>query len=172
MTCVALTLYTRAKSQVIFIPVYYTIFLPEKLRCFRAVVIFFGKTGDNIRDMNENFKNKLYLILTGVATGVANGFFGGGGGMIVVPLMTFLLKMKTKVAHATALAVILPVTIVSATIYIAKGYFDWKIGLPSGAGIVGGGIIGAYLLGKLSSKWVTRIFALVMFAAGVKLAFF
>ena len=81
--------------------------------------------------MNENFKNKLYLILTGVATGVANGFFGGGGGMIVVPLMTFLLKMKTKVAHATALAVILPVTIVSATIYIAKGYFDWKIGLPS-----------------------------------------
>lgn len=122
--------------------------------------------------MSDNFKNKLYLVLTGVATGVANGFFGGGGGMIVVPLMTFLLKMKTKVAHATALAVILPVTLVSATIYIVKGYFDWKIGLPSGLGIVGGGIIGAYMLGKLSSKWVTRIFALVMFAAGIKLAFF
>ena len=122
--------------------------------------------------MNEKVKNKLYLYLTGVATGVANGFFGGGGGMIVVPLMTFLLKMKTKVAHATAIAVILPVTLVSATIYIVKGYFDWKIGLPSGLGVVGGGIAGAWLLSKLSAGWVTRIFALVMFAAGVKLAFF
>ena len=122
--------------------------------------------------VNEKVKNKLYLILTGVATGVANGFFGGGGGMIVVPLMTFLLKMKTKVAHATAIAVILPVTLVSATIYIVKGYFDWKIGLPSGLGVVGGGIAGAWLLSKLSAGWVTRIFALVMFAAGVKLAFF
>ena len=122
--------------------------------------------------MNEKVKNKLYLILTGVATGVANGFFGGGGGMIVVPLMTFLLKMKTKVAHATAIAVILPVTLVRATIYIVKGYFDWKIGLPSGLGVVGGGIAGAWLLSKLSAGWVTRIFALVMFAAGVKLAFF
>lgn len=122
--------------------------------------------------MSEKFKNKLFPVLTGIATGIANGFFGGGGGMIVVPLMTFLLKTKTKVAHATALAVILPVTLVSAAVYAAKGYFDWKIGLPSGIGVVGGGIIGAYLLGKLSSAWVTRIFALVMFAAGVKLAFF
>ena len=93
--------------------------------------------------MEEKIKEKLYLVLTGVLTGVANGFFGGGGGMVVVPLMTFLLKLRTKVAHATAIAVILPVT-----------------------------VVGAWLLGKLSAKWVTRIFAIVMFAAGVKLLFF
>lgn len=128
--------------------------------------------GDNKFAMNENLKEKLWYVLTGAATGLANGFFGGGGGMIVVPLMTFLLKMKTKVAHATALAVILPVSLVSAVIYAANGYFDFSDGLPSGVGVVVGGAIGAWLLGKLSAKWVTRLFAVVMFAAGVKMLFF
>lgn len=122
--------------------------------------------------MSDQIKNKVYLILTGVVTGLANGFFGGGGGMIVVPLMTFLLKMKTKIAHATALAVILPITVVSAATYLFKGGFDFGVGIPSGIGAVLGGAAGAWLLGKMSSKWVTRIFAVVMLAAGVKLLFF
>lgn len=122
--------------------------------------------------MTENIKEKLYLILTGVVTGLANGFFGGGGGMIVVPLLTFLLKMKTKSAHATAIAIILPVSVISAIVYFIKGSFDFSTGLPSGAGVVLGGIAGAWLLGKLSSKWITRIFAVIMLAAGVKLLFF
>lgn len=122
--------------------------------------------------MSEEIKNKLYLILTGVITGLANGFFGGGGGMIVVPLMTFLLKMKTKAAHATALAVILPITIISAVVYFFKGSFDYENGIPSGIGVIAGGVIGAWLLGKLSAKWITRLFAVVMLAAGIKLLFF
>ena len=105
--------------------------------------------------MSEEIKNKLYLILTGVITGLANGFFGGGGGMIVVPLMTFLLKMKTKAAHATALAVILPITIISAVVYFLKGGFDYENGIPSGIGVIAGGVVGAWLLGKLSAKWIT-----------------
>ena len=122
--------------------------------------------------MSEKIKNKLYLILTGVITGLANGFFGGGGGMIVVPLMTFLLKMKTKAAHATALAVILPITIISAVVYFLKGSFDYENGIPSGIGVIAGGVVGAWLLGKLSAKWITRLFAVVMLAAGIKLLFF
>ena len=35
-----------------------------------------------------------------------------------------------------------------------------------------GGIAGAWMLGKLSSKLITRIFAVVMLAAGIKLLFF
>ena len=134
--------------------------------------IILPHAGNNHSVMEEKIKEKLYLVLTGVLTGVANGFFGGGGGMVVVPLMTFLLKLRTKVAHATAIAVILPVTVVSAIIYCAKGYFDFGTGLPSGIGVIAGGAAGAWLLGQLSAKWVTRIFAIVMFAACLKLLFF
>lgn len=122
--------------------------------------------------MTEGTKNKLYLILTGAATGIANGFFGGGGGMIVVPLLTLLLKLKTKVAHATAIAIILPITIAAAVVYFCKGSFDFNVGIPSGAGVVVGGAAGAWLLGKLSAKWIVRVFAAVMLAAGVKMLFF
>jgi uncharacterized membrane protein YfcA len=117
-------------------------------------------------------KDKVYMALTGALTGLANGFFGGGGGMIVVPLMSFLLNVKTQKAHATALAVILPITLVSALIYFTSGKFDFEIGIPSGIGVVVGGIIGAWLLGKLSAKWLTKIFAIVMLIAGVKSLFF
>lgn len=118
--------------------------------------------------MSEVVKEKVFMALTGALTGLANGFFGGGGGMIVVPLMSFLLKMKTKQSHATALAVILPITVISALIYFMSGNFDFAVGIPTGIGVVGGGIIGAWLLGKLSAKWLTKIFAIVMLIAGVK----
>ena len=118
--------------------------------------------------MEKEIKEKIYMSLTGALTGLANGFFGGGGGMIVVPLMTFLLKMKSKKAHATALAIILPITLVSACIYFISGEFDFKIGIPSGIGVVAGGIVGAWLLGKISSKWLTKTFAVVMLVAGIK----
>lgn len=123
-------------------------------------------------ELTDEFKKKLYLILTGVVTGAVNGFFGGGGGMIVVPLLTFLLKTETKKAHATAIAIILPISVVSAIVYFFKGSFDFSAGIPSGIGVVAGGIAGAWLLGKLSSKLITRIFAVVMLAAGIKLLFF
>lgn len=122
--------------------------------------------------MTDKIKNEIYLILTGAVTGLTNGFFGGGGGMIVVPLLTILLKLKPKIAHATAIAVILPITVASAIIYFFNGSFDLKTGLPSGLGVIVGGAAGAWLLGKLSSRWIVRLFAAVMLAAGVKLLFF
>ncbi|MBQ7373774.1 MAG: sulfite exporter TauE/SafE family protein [Clostridia bacterium] len=118
--------------------------------------------------MENSIKQKGYMAITGALTGLANGFFGGGGGMIVVPLMIYLLKIKTKTAHATALAVILPITLISALVYFLSGKFDFKVGVPSLVGVVLGGIIGAWLLGKLSADWLTKIFSLVMLVAGVK----
>ncbi|MBE7087470.1 MAG: sulfite exporter TauE/SafE family protein [Clostridiales bacterium] len=111
-------------------------------------------------------------VLTGVVTGFINGLFGGGGGMIVVPMLTYLLKRSPKTAHATAILIILPLSLVSGLIYLAFGNFKWEIGLPVGIGVTVGGIVGAFLLKKLSAKWVTIIFAVMMAIAGGKMLFF
>ena len=58
------------------------------------------------------------LIITGVFTGLANGIFGSGGGTIAVPFMERLLNINAHKSHATAIALILPLSIISATIYI------------------------------------------------------
>ena len=124
---------------------------------------------------NENkftTKQKIYAILTGVSCGVINGVFGGGGGMIVVPMLTYLLKYEEKYAHATAILIILPLSIVSSIFYISFGNLELGLLLPVGVGVVAGGTAGALLLSKLSSKWIGIIFSLVMAAAGIKMLFF
>ena len=117
-------------------------------------------------------KGIFFAIITGVVSGFINGLFGGGGGMIVVPMLVYLLKHKPKIAHATAILIILPLSIISGILYIAFGNFEWQIGLPVGVGVIVGGVAGAFLLKKLSAKWVTIIFSILMAFAGGKLLFF
>lgn len=113
---------------------------------------------------------KWLLILCGAVTGGVNGLFGGGGGMIAVPALTCLAGLKQKQAHATAIMVILPVTVISSVIYIFGGALDLGVIIPCAIGVTAGGIVGARLMNKLSSPALQLIFAAVMLAAGLRLA--
>ncbi len=103
-----------------------------------------------------------------VAVGGVSGFFGGGGGMLAVPLLQFC-GLDAKRAHATALIVILPICIVSSIIYICGGYFEVQTAVSACIGVVMGGIIGAMLLDKLNATAIGVIFSLMMIAVGIKL---
>ncbi len=124
-----------------------------------------------IRTLSGN-KEKIYSVLTGCVAGFINGIFGGGGGMVVVPMLIYLLKHNPKTAHATAILIILPLSIVSGLLYITFGNLQLSVGIPVAIGVVAGGAVGAILLSKLSSKWVVIIFSIVMFVAGVKMLVF
>lgn len=128
----------------------------------------------NKETKNQKFtqKNNILSVLTGAVAGLINGVFGGGGGMVVVPMLTFLLKRESKKAHATALLIILPLSIVSSLFYVAFGNLNLNIGIPVMIGVVGGGALGALCLSKLSSKIITIIFSVLMAGAGVKMLFF
>ena len=107
----------------------------------------------------------------GVVTGLCNGLFGSGGGTIVVPAMEKSLDVEEHKAHATAIAIILPLTVISVVLYTMKGYLDfplvWKVSL---GGIVGG-LIGAMLLKRLSGNVIRKIFGVFMIAAAVRMVF-
>lgn len=120
----------------------------------------------------EKRPNYIKSVTIGVLAGIINGLFGGGGGMIVVPMLIMLLKKPTKVAHATAIMIILPLSIVSGIIYALFGSFDVFEGVFTSIGVIFGGIVGAFLLKNLSSKKVVVIFSIVMLIAGVKMLFF
>lgn len=116
--------------------------------------------------MNDKVRNSLFYI-GGTAVGFVSGFFGGGGGMLCVPLLQFG-GLDAKRAHASALLVILPICIISAAIYIKNGYFDVTAVLCACIGVVLGGIVGATALDKLNGTAVSIIFALLMIAIGIK----
>jgi len=112
-------------------------------------------------------KQKILLVIGGLLTGFAGGFFGGGGGMLSVPLLNKILKLETKKSHATAMLIILPMSIVSGVTYILNGHFKLSPTLFAGGGVVAGGIAGALLLKKLNSFWVSIIFAVSMVGIGI-----
>ena len=106
----------------------------------------------------------------GAAIGAINAFFGGGGGRLAVPLLEKSGQEK-KSAHATAILVILPVSLLSFLFYAMKGFYDWQLFIPVAIGVSAGGFLGAKVLGKLPKKWVEIAFAALQFWAGISLIF-
>lgn len=113
-------------------------------------------------------KAKLWqILLFGTLVGLINGFFGGGGGMIVVPLLNKLFGMEQKKAQATALFVILPISLVSTIVYLIFHSINFMQGLPVIIGIVVGGALGALSLNKLKNNILKGIFVFFMLLGGV-----
>ncbi len=106
----------------------------------------------------------------GVAVGAANSLFGGGGGMIAVPLLQRT-GLEEKRAHATAILLILPVSFLSFLLYVYRGIYDFSVLIPTAIGVTAGGVLGAQWLGKLPVKTVNLIFAALQAAAGAFLFF-
>lgn len=112
-------------------------------------------------------KDWLLVIICGIAIGFLNGFFGGGGGMVCVPLLEHVLKLESKNAHASTIAVILPLSVISSIIYIVSNDINFmQLGFVT-LGVCIGGVLGAFALKKLKSNIVRIIFVIIMIVAGV-----
>lgn len=111
------------------------------------------------------------LKIIGIVTGFLNGFFGAGGGTIFVPAAERILKIEEHKAHATAIAVILPLSIISAIVYLLKTSIPWSTVIWVSIGGVIGGYIGAKILKKFTGKWLHIIFGSFMIIAAIKMVF-
>ena len=117
-------------------------------------------------------KKTILSALIGTLVGFANGLFGSGGGIILIPALQRYFNIETHKSHATALSVILPLSLLSALVYIRGEAIDWQTVLLITCGGVPGGYAGARLLNKLSSKWLHRIFGAFMIAASIRMIFY
>lgn len=109
-------------------------------------------------------------LVCGAAVGAANSLFGGGGGMLAVPLLQKT-GLDEKSAHATAILLILPISLFSYFFYAWGGYSDFTVLIPVSLGVTFGGLVGARLLGKLNAQTVNIVFAWLQIAAGLFLFF-
>ena len=106
----------------------------------------------------------------GMGIGGVNALFGGGGGMLAVPALR-LLGLQEKQAHATAIAVILPVSLLSFLWYFIAGLYDVNVLIPTAIGTVLGGLLGAKTLQFLPQKATQYVFAALQALAGFWLLF-
>lgn len=107
----------------------------------------------------------------GLAAGFVNGLLGTGGGILLIFGLNKLLKnIDAKDIYALTLTVTLVLSLISVGFYIRKGGFSWEEGIKYGAAAIPGGIAGAFLLDRLKSDTVKKMFAFLLIFAGMNMA--
>lgn len=100
-----------------------------------------------------------------LATGAASGFFGIGGGFLIVPALIFSTGMKTINAVGTSLMAVGTFGLATAINYAASGLIDWPVASLFILGGLFGGLFGQRLANRLSASKdaLNRLFAAVIF---------
>jgi uncharacterized membrane protein YfcA len=91
-----------------------------------------------------------------VLAGAASGFFGIGGGFLIVPALIFATGMPTIAAIGSSLLSVGTFGLATALNYAAAGQIDWLIALQ----FIGGGMVGGLAGMQLATRLATRKAAL------------
>ena len=108
-------------------------------------------------------------LLAGLAAGFVNGFFGAGGGMVLVPLLIWLVGLPDKLAFSSAISIILPLCVVSLVIYGRHDMLPLSDALPYLLGGAGGGVIAGLWFQKVPAKWLHLALGALILLGGVRL---
>lgn len=114
-------------------------------------------------------KNKAKLLLIGLIIGLVNGLFGSGGGTIAVPALVFILGLTQHKAHATAISIIFPLSLISSFLYFRHGVLNLEIALTVALGGVIGSYFGAKNLKKVPSNILRKVFGIFMIIAAIRM---
>lgn len=106
------------------------------------------------------------LVVTGLVVGLISGFFGIGGGFLIVPAIMLGSGMATLNAVGSSLLSVGAFGLTTAVSYATAGLVDWHVAAFFVAGGVGGGLAGVFLARRLAARKsaLTRVFAVVVLA--------
>ena len=113
-------------------------------------------------------KKGIGKFLGGIIIGTLNGMFGAGGGIMAVPMLRKS-GIEDKSAHASSIAIILPISLVSISMYIIDGRVNFTDGLPYILPGIIGAVAGTFILSKIPRKWLHRVFGTLIIYAGIRL---
>ena len=111
-------------------------------------------------------RNAPRLIAYGLGAGALSGFFGIGGGFLIVPALVAATGMSMIEAIGSSLFSVGSFGAATAASYAADGLVDWRIAALFIGGGVAGGLVGASFAARLAKQRgaLQRVFAGVVFA--------
>jgi hypothetical protein len=110
------------------------------------------------------------LAATGLLVGLYSGFFGLGGGFVIVPMLTRWLRFPVKHAIGTSLVAVTGLAVPGTIAHASLGHVDWMLAAAITIGVVPGALIGAHLTSKTSDRDVRIGFAILLVATAIWLA--
>ena len=114
-------------------------------------------------------KRRLAPMISGAAAGLANGLFGAGGGMVLLPLLSRTTDLRQHELFACSVCIILPISLVSAGVYLLRGGSFLSDAIPYLIGGVLGGAVAGLTLRKLPTKWLHRALGAFILWGGIRL---
>lgn len=99
-----------------------------------------------------------------VLVGLSLGLLGGGGSILAVPIMSYVIGMEPQEAISSSLFVVGVASAVGVLSHARNHRVSWKIGAIFGAAGMAGAFLGGYLGGFVPGPVLMVLFALVMVA--------
>ena len=107
------------------------------------------------------------LVGIGLAAGLLSALFGVGGGIVMVPLLLLLLAFPERVAAAVSIGAIAITSLAGVCVYAFLGHVEpgyaALVGVPAMAGAAGG----AALQQRLTARFLTLGFAVLLVCVAV-----
>lgn len=102
------------------------------------------------------------VFLVAVAAGLLGSLLGLGGGIVVVPVLTLLLKVDIRYAIGASIVSVIATSSGAAAAYVRERMTNLRVAMWLEIGTTSGAITGAYLAHKLEEKWLFTIFGIIM----------
>ena len=117
-----------------------------------AAVMFARRSVEGEADVTLSRQNLPKLLGSGLLTGALSGFFGIGGGFLIVPALMFATGMPIINAIGSSLLAVAAFGATAASNYARSGLVDWRLAVIFIAGGVGGGLAGGRVARLLGAR--------------------
>ena len=115
----------------------------------------------------------IILIFIGLTAGIASGFIGIGGGIVIIPALIYFLGLTQFEAQGVSLTLMLPpIGVLAFYNYYQQGHLSKQLiifALIMGAAFILGGFIGSKISLKRPVHWVKIIFGSAMLYVSIKM---
>jgi uncharacterized protein len=128
-----------------------------------------GRSGEGEPSVRLNRENLPKLLAWGLATGALSGFFGIGGGFLIVPALIVATGMPILYAVGSSLVAVTAFGLTTAANYALSGFVDWSLAALFISGGVLGGLLGTRSANSLagSKGALNTVFAALIFAVAI-----
>lgn len=106
-----------------------------------------------------------------IGIGLLLGLLGGGGSILTVPMLVYVLQVAPKTAIATSFVVVGVSSLMALIPHARRGHVCWKSAVVFGIAGMGGAFGGGRLAGHLSGDWLMLLFGLVTLITGLAMMF-
>ncbi len=107
------------------------------------------------------------IIAAGLAIGLLLGLTGGGGSILTVPLLVYVVGLDAKIAIVTSMLIVGVTSLAALLSHSRAGRVDWRTGFVFGVAGMAGAYSGGAIAQYIADAWLLLLFGAMMIGSGL-----